>query len=137
GNGDPTDHDPDKGDVRKAFAGYCMGLVQSTKKAGSITVEASSPGLTSATLTIPSKAAQLRPQVAVWERKIPEGTGITGLWRPLAGEGGLTGIAAYFMGGAGGAVFSLQQSGNTLTGTMERSGGYSGNDKPIPIEEGK
>ena len=137
GNGDPTDHDPDKGDVRKAFAGYCMGLVQSTKKSGSITVEASSPGLTSATLTLPSKAVQLRPQVAVWQRKIPVGSGVTGLWRPVQREGGLTGIMAYLMGGSGGAVFTLQQSGNTLTGNVERSGGYSGNEKPLPVEEGK
>ncbi len=35
GNGDPTDHESDKGTVRKAFCGYCMALVQSAKTAGS------------------------------------------------------------------------------------------------------
>ncbi len=48
GNGDPTDQESDKGTSRKAFSGFCMAIVQSTKTAGSITVEATSPGLTSA-----------------------------------------------------------------------------------------
>ena len=64
GNGDPTDHESDKGTVRKAFCGYCMALVQSAKTAGSITVEATSPGLTSASVTIAAKQVTLRPQVA-------------------------------------------------------------------------
>ena len=34
GNGDPTDHAPDKGSSRKAFSGLCMALVQSLKKDG-------------------------------------------------------------------------------------------------------
>ncbi|HEV2277887.1 MAG TPA: beta-galactosidase GalA [Acidobacteriaceae bacterium] len=135
GNGDPTDHDPDKGDVRKAFAGYCMGLVQSTKKAGSITVEATSPGLDSATVTVSSKGVKLRPQVAVWERQVPTGSGLTGLWRPLE-ESNSSDMARYLRGN-GGAVFTFQQSGNTLTGTVERGGGYSGDEKPAPISDGK
>ena len=36
GNGDPTNHEPDPGSTRKAFAGLCMAIVQSTKTAGSI-----------------------------------------------------------------------------------------------------
>ena len=135
GNGDPTDHDPDKGDVRKAFAGYCMGLVQSTKKPGSVTVEATSPGLESATVTVSSKGVQLRPQVAVWERQVPSGSGLTGLWRPL--EGAESSDIARFLRGSGGALFTFQQSGNSLTGTVERGGGYSGDDKPVPISDGK
>ncbi len=55
GNGDPTDHESDRGTVRKAFSGYCMALVQSAKTPGSITVEAESPGLTAASVTIPGK----------------------------------------------------------------------------------
>ena len=54
-----------------------------TKTAGSLKVEATSPGLTAATATITSKAVKLRPQVAVWEREVPTGAGITGLWRPV------------------------------------------------------
>ena len=71
GNGDPTNQEPDKGTSRKAFCGLCMGLVQSTKSAGNITVEATSPGLESASVTIAAKAQTLRPQVAVWEREAP------------------------------------------------------------------
>ena len=82
GNGDPTNHEPDPGPNRKAFAGLCMAIVQSTKTAGTLKVEATSPGLTAATATITSKAVKLRPQVAVWEREVPTGAGITGLWRP-------------------------------------------------------
>ena len=31
----------------------------------------------------PAKGVTLRPQVAVWEREVPTGPGITGLWRPI------------------------------------------------------
>ena len=56
GNGDPTDQEPDKGTSRKAFSGYCMAIVQSSKTAGDITVEATSPGLASASVTLRAKA---------------------------------------------------------------------------------
>jgi beta-galactosidase len=129
GNGDPTSHESDPGSSRKAFAGLCMALVQSTKAAGNITVEASSPGLTPASVTISSKAVKLRPQVPVWEREVPAGEGITGLWRPApasapAGPGG-------GFGGGAGQVFTFRQSGNSLTGTIEGGGA------PIAIENGK
>ncbi len=45
GNGDPTNQEPDKGTSRKAFSGLCMALVQTSKTAGNLTVEATSPGL--------------------------------------------------------------------------------------------
>ena len=57
GNGDPTNQESDIGSTRKAFSGLCMAIVQSTKSAGSIRVEATSPGLTGATATITTKAA--------------------------------------------------------------------------------
>ncbi len=138
GNGDPTNQESDKGSSRKAFAGLCMGIVQSLKTAGSITVEASSPGLTSSTVTIASKSVALRPQVAVWEREIPQGSGITGLWRPLPGSGGATGLMAFVVGD-GTLVFSLRQNGGTLTGQVEGTGGgfFGGGDVPIQIENGK
>ena len=75
GNGDPTDHESDKGTSRKAFSGLCMAIVQSTKTAGSITVEATSPGLDAASATIAAKAVTLRPQMAVWEREDSAGYG--------------------------------------------------------------
>jgi beta-galactosidase len=138
GNGDPTSHESDQGGSRKAFNGLCMALVQSTKTAGEIALDATSPGLTPASLTISSRAVKLRPQVAVWRREIPAGEGITGLWRsaPVA--------APAFGGGAFGAgatqIFTFRQSGSALTGTVEGGGGGRGmpsGDRPMPIEEGK
>jgi len=136
GNGDPTDHESDQGDVRKAFSGLCMAVVQSAKQAGSLTVEATSPGLTSARLTIPVKGVTLRPQVAAWERPVPVGSGVTGLWRPVPAASGVTGFLAYLTG-SGDSVFTLQQNGSTLTGRAENGAGYFGDEKSAPIEEGK
>jgi len=137
GNGDPTSHESDKGSSRKAFNGLCMALVQSTKTAGSITVEASSPSLTPSSVTIFSKAVKLRPQAAVWEREVPAGPGITGLWRTAPA----TAAAGFGGGGFGGGaspVFTFRQNGSALTGTVEGGGGFGGGgDAPIAIENGK
>ena len=119
GNGDPTSHESDTGTSRKAFSGLCMALVQSTKAAGTITVEASSPGLTPASVTISAKAVKLRPQAPVWERAVPAGEGITGLWQTA---------------GRASQVFTFRQNGNALTGTVE--GGGAGGDTPMAIEGG-
>ena len=135
GNGDPTDHAPDKGSSRKAFSGLCMAVVQSSKTAGNITVEAASPGLTSASLTIATKQVNLRPQVDVWERKIPSGQGITGLWRPLP-SGPSNDFISMIVGTN--TVFTLQQDGSKLTGIVEGGAGFfGGDDVPSPIVEGK
>jgi len=138
GNGDPTDQESDKGTSRKAFSGLCMGIAQTTKTAGKIVVEASSPGLAAASVTIASKAVTLRPQVPVWERQVPVGVGITGLWRPVPGAPGATGLLAFFAGG-GNNVFTFRQDGETLTGGVEGMGGgfFGGSDAAIPIQEGK
>ncbi len=138
GNGDPTDHEADKGSVRKAFCGYCMGIVQTAKESGSITVEASSPGLTSASVTIAAKQTKLRPQVATWKREVPVGPGLTGLWRPMVGSCDATGMLAMFAGD-GAMVFALQQEGSNLTGTMEGGGGgfFGGSDAAVLITNGK
>jgi len=124
GNGDPTDQESDKGTSRKAFSGKCMAIVQSTKLADNITVEATSPGLTPAQVTIWAGAVTLRPQVAAWEREAPRGSGITGLWRPAQDSGT--------------QIFVLRQDGNTLTGTVEGIGGgwAGGDDAPTPITDG-
>jgi len=131
GNGDPTSHESDQGSSRKAFCGLCMALVQSTKAAGNITVEANSPGLTPASANIVATAVKLRPQVAVWEREVPAGEGITGLWRsaPASGPAGPGGGG---FGGGAGQVFTFRQNGNALTGTVEGAGGA-----PLAIENGK
>jgi beta-galactosidase len=123
GNGDPASHEPDPGNSRKAFSGLCMALVQSNKAAGTITVEATSPGLTPASVTISAKAVKLRPQAAVWERAVPAGEGITGLWRPAGGASQL---------------FTFEQRGSALTGTVEGGGFFGGGgDTPMAIEAGK
>ncbi|HEY3991081.1 MAG TPA: beta-galactosidase GalA [Acidobacteriaceae bacterium] len=138
GNGDPTDQESDQGTSRKAFSGYCMAIVQSTKNAGDITVEATSPGLAPATVTITAKAVTLRPQVAVWEREVPTGAGVTGLWRPLPYEG-TDSTLKMLLARVGPMLFTLRQEGASLTGNVE-GGGVSfsgGNDVPAPITEGK
>jgi beta-galactosidase len=128
GNGDPTNHESDKSSSRKAFSGLCMALVQSTKTAGDITVEASAPGLAPASVTISSKAVKLRPQVAAWDREVPAGSGITGLWRAVA-EG---------PGGRVTPVFTFRQDGNVLSGTVEGSFGRGGGgETPVTIQDGK
>jgi beta-galactosidase len=136
GNGDPTDHESDKGEVRKAFSGYCMAIVQSSKQAGDITVEATSPGLAPATVTIAANNVQLRPQIAVWERQVPQGSGVTGLWRPAPQQGN---ELTSFLGIGSNMVFTLRQDGSSLTGAIE--GGNvnftGGNDVPVPITDGK
>ena len=138
GNGDPTSHESDKGASRRAFCGLCMAIVQSTKTAGNITLEATSPGLAPVSVTVASRATTLRSQVSVWEREVPVGPGITGLWRPIprTEEGG--GLLALLLG-AGNIVFTLKQDGNQLTGTVEGTGAgfFGGNDVPTPITEGK
>ncbi len=138
GNGDPTDHESDKSSSRKAFSGYCMGIVQSSKKAGDITVEATSPGLASATVTITAKSVILRPQAPVWERQVPTGSGVTGLWRPLPYEGTDPTLKT-LLARVGPMVFTLQQEGASLTGSAEGGGvNFSGgSDVPAPITEGK
>ncbi len=134
GNGDPTDHASDKGTSRKAFSGYCMALVQSSKNAGNIRIEAASPGLTSASISIAATAVKLRPQLAVWEREVPSGAGITGLWRP-APSGSSNDFISMIVGTN--TVFTIHQDGNKLTGTVEGGAGFfGGDDVPTPIVEG-
>ncbi len=137
GNGDPTDQESDKGASRKAFSGFCMAVVQSTKTAGKITVEVTSPGLTPASATIAANSVTLRPQVAVWEREVPTGPGVTGLWRPVPGAG--HNPLGAFLGLGGNMIFTLQQDGNNLTGSVEGGNGgfFGGSDVPIAITEGK
>jgi beta-galactosidase len=139
GNGDPTDHAPDKGSSRKAFSGLCMARVQSLKTGGEITVEAASPGLTPARVTIAAKAMTLRPQVAAWQREVPQGAGVTGLWRPEPPSESANTPALQFLVGRGAMVFSLHQNGSSLTGSVEGGDGgfFGGSDVPAPVEGGQ
>lgn len=45
GNGNPSSHEPDKASQRMAFNGYCLVLVQSDRKAGTIKLKATSDAL--------------------------------------------------------------------------------------------
>jgi beta-galactosidase len=69
GNGDPSCHERDKplapdAAHRSAFNGLCMAIVQALKQPGEIRVEATSPGVEGASVTMQAAAARLRPAVA-------------------------------------------------------------------------
>ncbi|HEX4006805.1 MAG TPA: glycoside hydrolase family 2 TIM barrel-domain containing protein [Acidobacteriaceae bacterium] len=51
-NGDPFSHASYKASTRRAFHGLCLAVVQSTANAGQIRIDASSPGLRSASLVV-------------------------------------------------------------------------------------
>lgn len=55
GNGDPSDHDPDKASNRRAFHGLAMALVQSNGRTGAIRLVATAVGLKPATLLLTAK----------------------------------------------------------------------------------
>jgi beta-galactosidase len=57
-SGDPVSHEPFKGDHRKAFAGMCLAIVQSTAKAGRIQLTAAAPGLKSGSVAITTSEAR-------------------------------------------------------------------------------
>jgi beta-galactosidase len=83
--------------------------------------------LTGATATITSKAVKFRSQVAVWEREVPTGTGITGLWRPATSVAAArAGNPMALTGGELDAVYTFRQNGSTLTGSVEAPGGSGG-----------
>ena len=103
-----------------------------------MTVEATSPGLASASVTIAAATVPLRPQAAIWEREVPRGEGVTGLWRPQPAPG-VTGRFAALAGDSN-SLFTFRQNGSTFTGTVEGSGAggfFGGSDVPTPIADGK
>jgi beta-galactosidase len=60
GNGDPSSHEPDKATVRRLFSGKCVAIIQATRSAGALHVEATSPGLAAATTMISCRPATPR-----------------------------------------------------------------------------
>lgn len=64
GNGDPNDHDPEKGDARRLFNGLAQVIVRAAPGRGKLTLRATAPGLRPAALTIDRIAAEPRKQVA-------------------------------------------------------------------------
>jgi beta-galactosidase len=64
-NGDPTDHDLFTSSSRKAFNGKCLAVVQSKNNWGKITVTATSPGITSTSITF--KANDHDAKITNWK----------------------------------------------------------------------
>jgi len=58
GNGDPSDHDPDKANSRKAFNGKCQVLIGAAERDGAVTVQVTSPGLKTAIVTLTARKAR-------------------------------------------------------------------------------
>lgn len=57
GNGNPSSHEPDKADRRKAFNGYCQVLIQAGREAGEIRLTATSENLKSNVVIIKTNKA--------------------------------------------------------------------------------
>ncbi len=57
GNGDPSSHESDKATSRRLFSGKCMAIIQATRSAGALHVEASAQGLQSATAMVSGRPA--------------------------------------------------------------------------------
>ena len=64
GNGDPNCQEADKGNERSLFSGLAQAILLASKKAGTLTIEATSRKLEAASLTITTRAAELRPAVS-------------------------------------------------------------------------
>ena len=136
GNGDPTDQESDKGTSRKAFCGYCMAIVQATKTAGNITVEATSPGLASATVTI---TAQESEAAAAGGGVGARGTGRFGHYRPVATLPSKHGPALKLAGARWTHAVYTAAGGREPDGNRRgrRRNFSGGTDVPAPITEGK
>jgi beta-galactosidase len=61
GNGNPSSHEPNFADYRRAFRGLCMVLVRATDQPGAITVTAESPGLHTARIVLHTADALSQP----------------------------------------------------------------------------
>lgn len=77
GNGDPNDHDPEKGDARKLFNGLAQVIVRADAGRGKLVLRATAPRLKPATLTIDRIGADpvafvepVRPEMLLttWQR---------------------------------------------------------------------
>jgi beta-galactosidase len=64
GNGDPSCHEADNGDGRSAFNGICMALVQASRSAGEIMIEAEADGIAGARLKVATAKTEPLPAVA-------------------------------------------------------------------------
>jgi beta-galactosidase len=77
------------------------------------------------------------PQVAPWERTVPSGAGVTGLWRPTAPTG-QNGFDPLQLAVSGDMLFTLVQNGSSLGGRLEApAGGFPGSASAGPVENGR
>ncbi len=58
GNGDPSCHEPDKGNFRSAFNGLAQAIIQTTHEAGAVKLTAEAAGLVPAEVTVLTHATQ-------------------------------------------------------------------------------
>lgn len=65
GNGDPNDHDPEKGEARRLFNGLAQVIVRADSGRGRLMLRATAPGLRPAALTLDRIAADRRASVPV------------------------------------------------------------------------
>lgn len=63
GNGDPSSHEPDQANQRRAFNGLAQVIVQTTTQPGPLVLTAQSPGLATGTLTLEAAPAAPHPSV--------------------------------------------------------------------------
>ncbi|WP_294292354.1 beta-galactosidase GalA [uncultured Sphingomonas sp.] len=78
GNGNPNDHDPEKGDARRLFNGLAQVIVRADAGRGRTVLRATAPGLKPATLTLDRIAATPRASVAVTRPEM-----LLSVWRRL------------------------------------------------------
>ncbi len=60
GNGDPNCHESDRSDRRSLFNGLAQAILKASKTPGSITIEAASDGLQTATLIVVTRPGCVR-----------------------------------------------------------------------------
>ena len=63
GNGDPSSHEADLGDTRRAFNGLALVIVQAGQEPGMIRLTAESPGIETGVVEITAAEAPIRPRV--------------------------------------------------------------------------
>ena len=63
GNGNPTSLEADRAQVRRAFNGLCMAIVQARNSAGAIRISASAPGLAPASAVVAAQRTRARPAI--------------------------------------------------------------------------
>lgn len=70
GNGNPTSHEPEKGNKRSLFNGLAQVIIQSKEETGSVVLTASAAGFKPATITIPVSSAEIIPFVTVINKPV-------------------------------------------------------------------